>query len=91
MQKGLKRTVAFLFFIIAGAAAGSVIARLCGEVPWLEWLSWGESVGISPDSPAVIDLIVLKVAFGFSLSVNIAQIICIIAAILVFGKTCKSL
>lgn len=91
MQKGLKKTTAFLFFLLAGICAGTVIAKLCTGVSWLEWLSWGESVGVSTSSPMIIDLIVLKIAFGFTLNINIAQILCVIIAIIIFSKTCKSL
>lgn len=91
MAKGLKKTVAFLFFLLAGIAVGSVIARLCVGIPWLSWLSWGQSVGLSTSSPAIIDLIVIKIAFGFSLNANISQIIGVIIAIIIFSKTCKSL
>ncbi|MDE5859102.1 MAG: DUF4321 domain-containing protein, partial [Oscillospiraceae bacterium] len=36
-------------------------------------------------------LIVFKLAFGFTLTVNTAQIICIITALIVYNKTCKNL
>lgn len=91
MSKGLKKTIAFLFFMLAGITAGTVIAKLCGGISWLEWLSWGQSVGLSTSSPAVVDLIVFKIAFGFTLNVNVAQIVCILLAIVIFSRTCKSL
>lgn len=91
MSKGIKKTIAFLFFILAGITIGSAIAYLTKGISWLSWLSLGETVGLSTSSPAIINLIVLKIAFGFTLSVNIAQIFCVIIAIIIFSKTCKSL
>ena len=91
MSKGFKKTIAFIFFLLAGIVVGSVVAYLTKDVSWLSWLSYGKTVGLSTASPAIIDLIVLKIAFGFTLSVNVAQIFCVIIAILVFSKTCKSL
>jgi len=91
MSKGLKKTVAFLFFLLAGIVVGSVIAHFASGVSWLSWLSWNKTVGLSTNPPAIVDLIVLKIAFGFTLSVNIAQIFCVIIAIIIFSRTCKSL
>ena len=91
MSGGLKRTVAFLFFLLAGVVFGTVIANLCAGVPFLSWLAYNLSVGIDTGSPMVLDLIVFKLAFGFTLNVNAAQIICVIIALMVYGKTCKGL
>ncbi len=91
MTKGLKKTIAFLFFLLAGIVVGSGLAFLIKDVPFLSWLAKGYTVGLSTNSPAILDLIVFQVAFGFTLSVNIIQIFCIIISILIFSKTCKGL
>ena len=91
MTKDFKKTVAFLVFLLAGIVLGTILGRLCEGVSFLSWLSYSMSVGLDTASPLVLDLIVFKVAFGFSLTVNTAQIICIIAALLIYNKTCKGL
>ncbi|MGN0674297.1 MAG: DUF4321 domain-containing protein [Oscillospiraceae bacterium] len=91
MGQGIKRTIAFLFFLLAGIVLGTVIARLCADVPFLSWLAYSMSVGLDTGSPLVLDLIVFKLAFGFTLTVNTAQIICIIIALVIYNKTCKGL
>lgn len=91
MAKDLKRTIAFLFFLLAGIVLGTVLARLCEGAAFLSWLAYSMSVGLDTASPLVLDLIVLKLAFGFSLTVNPAQILCIIIALVVYNKTCKNL
>lgn len=91
MAKDLKRTIAFLFFLLAGIVLGTVLARLCEGVSFLSWLAYSMSVGLDTGSPMVLDLIVFKLAFGFSLTVNPAQILCIIIALIVYNKTCKNL
>lgn len=91
MTKDIKRTIAFLFFLLAGIVLGTVIARLCEGVPVLSWLAYSMSVGLDTGSPMVLDLIVFKLALGFTLTVNTAQIICIITALIVYNKTCKNL
>lgn len=91
MAKTWKKTVAFLFFLLAGIILGSVIAQLCSGVPFLSWLSYGKTVGINTGAPMILDLVVFKIAFGFSMNVNVAQIFCVIISILIFSKTCKNL
>ncbi len=91
MAKDFKKTVAFLVFLLAGIVLGTILGKLCEEVSFLSWLAYSMSVGLDTASPLVLDLIVFKLAFGFSLTVNTAQIICIIAALLIYNKTCKGL
>ena len=91
MAKDFKKTIAFLVFLLAGIILGTILGRLCDGVSFLSWLAYSLSVGLDTASPLVLDLIVFKVAFGFSLTVNTAQIICIIAALLIYNKTCKGL
>lgn len=91
MTKDFKKTIAFLVFLLAGIILGTILGRLCEGVSFLSWLAYSISVGLDTASPLVLDLIVFKVAFGFSLTINTAQIICIIAALLIYNKTCKGL
>lgn len=91
MAKDFKKTIAFLVFLLAGIVLGTILGRLCEGVSFLSWLAYSMSVGLDTASPLVLDLIIFKVAFGFSLTVNTAQVICIIAALLIYNKTCKGL
>ena len=91
MSSGIKKTIAFLFFLLAGVLLGTIIGRVCDGVPFLSWLAYTMSVGLDTASPLVLDLIVFKLAFGFTLSVNAAQIICVIISLIVYNKTCKGL
>lgn len=91
MGQGFKRTIAFLFFLLAGIVIGTILGRLCEGVSFLSWLAYSMSVGLDTAAPLVLDMIVFKVAFGFTLTVNTAQIICVIIALLLYGKTCRNL
>lgn len=91
MSSGFKKAVAFVFFLLAGATVGTVAARMSSNISWLSWLSWGETVGISTGSPVVLDFVVIKIAFGLTLSVNIAQILFIIIAMIIFSRISKTL
>lgn len=91
MGRNLKKTIAFIFFLLAGITLGGFISHICEGEPYFSWLAWGQQIGLSTDSPAILDLIVLKIAFGFTVKVTIAQIFTVTLAIFTFSKTCKSL
>lgn len=88
MANSIKRTIAFIFFMLAGSVVGAFISYICEGKKWVGWLAWGKEIGISTVN---VDLIILKFPFGLVIDVTIAQIITIAAAIYLFAKTCKSL
>ena len=79
-----KRNLVLIFMLLAGVIVGSLIAGSAAKVPYLGWLSYGNSIGIPVNDPMVLDLAVLQLAFGFQFEVNVAQIICIILAICMY-------
>lgn len=91
MSKNFKKNIAFIFFLLAGITLGAFLASVCVGTKYFNWLAWGRSIGLSTESPVILDLQVIKIAFGATLRVSIAQIITIPVAILIFAKTCKSL
>ncbi len=80
----LKKNLILLFLLLAGVVFGSLLAAATRNIPWLAWLSYGQTVGISVNNPMILDLAVIRLAFGFELGVNIAQIICVLLAILAY-------
>lgn len=91
MNSGFKKTIAFIFFLLAGVITGSLIAHICSSVPYLSWLAFEKTVGLSTSSPLILDLVVCKLAFGFTFTANVAQIICVILSFILYNKTCKGL
>ncbi len=79
-----KHNLILIILLLAGVVVGSLLASATAGMPFLGWLSYGSSVGISTAEPMLLDLAVLQVAFGFQLQINVAQIICIIAAICMY-------
>ncbi|MCI8907496.1 MAG: DUF4321 domain-containing protein [Angelakisella sp.] len=79
-----KHNLILIFLLLAGVVVGSLLASATAGMPFLGWLSYGGRVGISTQEPMLLDLAVLQVAFGFQLQINVAQIICIIAAICMY-------
>ena len=55
MGKDIKKTIAFLFFLLAGIVLGTVTARLCESVSFLSWLAYTMSVGLDTGAPLVLD------------------------------------
>lgn len=83
----MKRTWLLVFYLLAGIIVGALLASVCAGVPALNWLAYGNTIGFNPDSPFVLDLIVLKVSFGFAMTLSVAQIITIALAIFLYTKT----
>ena len=83
----LKRNFLLAFFLLAGILFGAMLAAFCAQVPFLSWLAYSSSIGFSPEAPFVLDLSVLKISFGFSMSISVAQIITIALSILFYNKT----
>ena len=79
-----KHNLILIFLLLAGVVVGSLLASATAGMPFLGWLSYGGRVGISTQEPMLLDLAVLQVAVRFQLQINVAQIICIIAAICMY-------
>lgn len=82
----MKNTFLFLFYLLAGIITGSLLASLCRSIPALAWLGYTNSIGFSAANPAVLDLIIVKITFGFVMSVSVAQIITIAIAMYFYNR-----
>ena len=83
----MKKNLLLLFYLIAGIIAGSLLASVCAGVPFFSWLAYTASVGFAANSPACLDIIVMKIHFGFSLSVSVAQVLCIGLALFLYNRS----
>ena len=82
----MKKTFLFLFYLLAGIIAGSLLANLLVAIPSLSWLGYTRSIGFSASNPAVLDLIIVKITFGFSMSISVAQIITVSLAMYLYDR-----
>ena len=73
-----------LIFILAGLVIGGLLGQLAENIDFLWWLSYGQSFGLS--TPIQLDLNVIQITFGLMLKINIASIIGVIIAILIYRK-----
>ncbi len=62
--------------VVLGKAVGAVAA----DVPFLSWLAAGAKFGVSTFT---VDLAVVQFTFGMMVSINVAQALLLLAAILV--------
>lgn len=74
----------FLVFLLSGLVLGGLLGELASKVEWLWWLGYGQSFGLS--SPIELDLSVITITFGLMFKINVASIIGMAIAILIYKK-----
>ena len=73
-----------ILFILCGIVVGGLLGNLASKVDFLWWLSYGESFGFA--EPIALDLSVIQLTFSLMFKINIASIIGMILAILIYRK-----
>lgn len=73
-----------VLFILSGLVIGGLLGELAGEVDFLWWLSYGENFGLT--NPIQLDLNIVQITFALMFKINIASIIGLIVAILIYHK-----
>ncbi len=78
----MKHKLSFLqiLVLLIGVVLGSLIAKMAAGVPGMGWLSIGQSFGLTT---ARLDLGILTLTIGFSMSITIATILGLIIAIVI--------
>lgn len=71
-----------LIILVIGVVFGGIITYLTSGVGALDWLTIGYTFGLS--EPFVLDLYVIKLTLGLSVNVNVAVIIGILLAAVVY-------
>jgi ABC-type dipeptide/oligopeptide/nickel transport system permease subunit len=88
VAKKLDSVVVLLVIVILGALIGSVIGEVIGTLApggYLEKVfSRGVNPGIAP--PAVLDLKVITLTFGLTMKINLASLLGIALALLIYRK-----
>lgn len=73
---------ALFLLLLAGIVLGGFIGSLAAGVPFLEWLNYGQSFGLT--NPIILDLGILVLTFGLNIKITIASIIGILIAIIIY-------
>ena len=73
-----------VLFILSGLVIGGLLGNLAGKVDFLWWLSYGQDFGLS--TPIELDLSIVQISFGLLFKINVASIIGMLIAILIYRK-----
>ncbi len=74
----------FLIFLFSGIIIGGLLGELARNVSWLSWLAYGESFGLT--EPLILDIAILQLTFSIMIHLNVASIIGIVIAIIIYRK-----
>lgn len=77
-----KNTLICILFLLAGLVIGGLLGNIAQNVSALSWLNYGQEFGIS--EPLVLNLSFLKLTFGVMFYMNIASIVGLIIAVLIY-------
>ena len=84
MKKGnWLRTLFLVVVIVTAVVLGSLLGDAAAQVPGLGWLNLGVHAGIDP---VTVDLAVMTLTFGISISINVAQSLLVIIAVVLASK-----
>ncbi|MCG8538908.1 MAG: DUF4321 domain-containing protein [Clostridia bacterium] len=70
-----------LILLLVGLVIGGVIGDIFRDS--VRWLGHSETIGINP---VTLDLNVIKLTLGFTMSINLASIIGIVISIIIFSR-----
>ncbi|MBC8571342.1 DUF4321 domain-containing protein [Zongyangia hominis] len=84
-----KKNLLLILFLVGGIVIGSLLAAACKDVPFLSWLGFSQSIGISSQAPLVVDLSVFSLAFGLSANITVAHILCLILSVFGYKAAAK--
>lgn len=79
-----KSNITFALTIISGIIIGGFIGDVLARIPFLGWLDYGKSIGLT--SPLFVDLSFLTFTFGFTIDLTIAGVIGMVIAMLIYKK-----
>ncbi len=71
-----------LLFLLTGIVLGGFIGSLASGIPWLSWLNFGESFGVT--EPVILDFGILVITFGLTIRITMASIIGVIIAVITY-------
>lgn len=82
-----KNTWICILFILAGLVIGGLLGNIAQDISALSWLNYGQEIGIS--EPFVLNLSFLKLSFSIMFYMNVASIVGLIVAMLIYKLIMK--
>ena len=77
-------TLVFILVLITGLVIGGLIGDTLGNISALSWLNYGKQIGLDP--PLSLDLSFFTMQLGITIKLNIAGIIGMIIALVIYKK-----
>lgn len=67
----LSRAFWFIFWLVTGLLIGTILGNVCSQIPFLQFLTLGQTVSFSPAA----DLVILKFSLDLRFTLNLAQVV----------------
>ena len=83
MKNNAIKTLSLIILLLLAVVLGKIIGAACIGIKYAAWLGAGASFGFSPLS---VNLSVVSFTFGVMISINVAQAILLLIAILSYSK-----
>jgi hypothetical protein len=83
MKNNVIKTISLIILLLLAVVLGKIIGAACIGIKYAAWLGAGASFGFSPLS---VNLSVVSFTFGIMISINVAQAILLLIAILSYSK-----
>ena len=77
-----KNNWALFLIILAGIVIGGFIGEITSGISFLQWLSYGQSFGLT--EPIVLDLKIIVLTLGLTIKISIGGIIGVIIGIIIY-------
>ncbi len=84
----MRKTWICILFILAGLVIGGLLGNLASSVEALSWLNYGQEFGIT--DPFTLNLSFLKLTFGIMFYMNVASIVGLVIALIIYRLIMKS-
>lgn len=81
MKRNYRSTALLVTLLLVGLIIGGVLGQILGK--YIPILAYGDSIGLSTTT---IDLGFLTVTFGFDINMNLAGVLGLILAILIYQR-----
>ena len=84
MARRGKNNWVLILFILIGLVIGGIIGEIASEIDSLWWLGYGKQFGFT--QPVTLDLNILRLSLSVLVKINIASIIGMALALVVYRK-----
>lgn len=83
-MRGYSDRLTLILLVLAGLVIGGFIGDWLSTYPAFSFLSYGKTFGLT--TPLILDLNVLALTFGFTIKFNLAGIIGILIAFIIYRR-----